>query len=548
MKHLRISIAQINPTVGDLKGNVEKCIQYIKHAKTYKTDLIIFPEYTISGYPPYDLLLNPDFLKDCMVSLMKLAAYTTNSIVIVGCIDVQHNGIYNGTALIVHGKLFHMYHKIHLEKNRIFDESYYFKRGDIQALFSIDGLGTIITMGNEVLRPLPHGTGLIVNLHTHPFMTGSHALKEAAVINKARKHAAYAVYVNMVGAEDGIVFQGRSLIINEHGGITASGAAFEEDLVVADIEYERQRASQYVKIPFTVKHKTPMKNLKTEYSSDPVEDIYSALVTGTRDYIRKNGFHTAVLGLSGGIDSCLVAAVACDALGSKNVVGIFMPSEYTSKESKYDAYLLAKNLNIQVIEVPIDTLFHTYIDALTPYCKDKITGITKENLQPRIRANILMAFSNAFGWLVLTTGNKSEFATGYSTLYGDSAGGFAVLSDVSKTLVYKLAAWKNTKEGYSVIPDRVLTKVPSAELKPDQKDTDTLPPYHILDPILEAYIENNKSLDAIHAAGFNKTLIKKIMHMVDIHEYKRRQSPVGIKVTKQSLVRDRILPVTNRYR
>lgn len=552
MNRLRIALAQINPTVGDLKGNTEKCVQYIKRAKACKTDIIIFPEYTISGYPPFDLLLNPDFIKDSMASLKRLVPHTKNIMVIVGCIDVKEGGIYNAGAIIVNGKLFHVYHKIHLEKSRIFDETLYFKQGTHRTIYSINGVNLTFTMGNEIMEPLPSDSQLIVNLHTNPYYIESHTLKEKAIVKKTKDSMAYCAYVNMAGAQDGIVFHGKSLIINEKGHTVAMGAAFEEDLVVTDIEFNNNKkkspSTETMKIPFTVKNKTDTLTPGTPKKTDPLNEIYSALVTGAKDYARKNGFQKIVLGLSGGIDSSLVAAIVRDALGSKNVVGIFMPSQYTSKESREDVYGLAKNLHLHIIEVPIDNIFHVYMDILKHHFKNKDTGITWENLQPRIRANILMAFSNTFGWLVVTTGNKSEFATGYSTLYGDTAGGFAVLSDVSKSLVYKLASWKNKQAGFSLIPDRILTKVPSAELKPHQKDTDTLPPYHILDPILEAYIENNKSMEEIRTMGFERAVIKKITYMVDSNEYKRRQSPAGIKITKRAFLRDRIFPITNRFR
>jgi len=553
MKTLRIALAQINPTVGDLRGNTEKIIEYIEEARTSGADIIAFPELSITGYPPEDLLLNTSFLKDNMICLKKIVPHTKGITSIVGFVDARDN-IYNGAAIISNNKLINVYHKVNFIRSSMFDEFKYFQKGEGYPLYNLDNVYFSMSIGDDILHLKAHpNTKFIINIDASPYYIGGNIQKEKSASQKAYENHAVLACVNMVGGQDEVVFNGESFIINEEGEIISRGTPFEEDLIVADLMYKQTnkasiRKTKTINISFQLKQKKKAVQERMTKRLKPLEEIYKVLVLGVKDYVRKNGFKRVVLGLSGGIDSSLVALIAKDAIGKDSVTGIFMPSQYTSIESKEDAYQLAKNLNIKIIETPIAPLFRTYMNLFKTHFKNLPIDITEENIQPRIRANILMAFSNKFGWLVLTSGNKSEIGTGYSTLYGDTAGGFAVLKDVSKTFVYKLAMWRNKKERYSLMPERVFKKAPSAELKPDQKDTDTLPPYKILDPILTAYIEDNRTIDELSAMGYDTRLVKEIMGMVDQSEYKRRQSPIGIKITKRSFGKDRTFPITNKYK
>jgi NAD+ synthase (glutamine-hydrolysing) len=552
METLRIALAQINPTVGDLKGNTEKIIEYIEKATASEADIVVFPELSITGYPPEDLLLNKSFLKDTRKYLGRVVPHTKEILAVLGCVEVKNKGIYNAAAVVANGKLVDVYRKANLERQSVFDDTRYFQQGKGHQLYRLNGINFAITIGEEVLRTQPSdNTQLIINIDASPYCVGSNTQKEKALSRKAVENHAFIAHTNMVGGQDEVVLNGESLIVNREGRIIAKGAPFDEDLVVADVEFKTTIKKNNIEtIEISLEPKQTRKPIKkrTIKNLEPLEMIYRALVLGTRDYVRKNGFKKVVLGLSGGIDSSLVAVIAHDAVGKDNVTGIFMPTRYTSKESKEDAYLLVKNLTINITEAPIDSLFEAYLNVLKTHFKGSYVHLTEENIQPRIRANILMAFSNNFGWLVLTTGNKSEVSTGYSTLYGDTAGGLAVLSDVTKTMVYKIATWQNKKAGHPLILERVLKKAPSAELKHGQKDTDTLPPYEILDPIIKAYIEDNKTLDEISVMGYDRGLVREVMGRVDHNEYKRRQCPIGIKITKKSFGKDRTFPITNKYR
>ncbi len=412
------------------------------------------------------------------------------------------------------------------------------------------------------------GAELIVNINASPYHAGKREFRERMIAVRASDAVAFMAYVNMVGGQDGLVFDGYSVIFNQEGELLARGKGFEEELVVADLVLEdvfrtrlhdpRLRKERFLAM---AKGDSPSVIVVSEEAAPPrpflsptftepmplLEEIYSALVLGTRDYVRKNGFQKVVIGLSGGIDSSLVATVAVDAIGRENVIGVFMPSRYSSEGSRTDAEKLAKNLGIELTVIPIEPAFKAYLEMLEPHFRGTEPGVAEENIQARIRGNILMALSNKFGWLVLTTGNKSELACGYATLYGDMAGGFAVIKDVPKTLVYELARWRNSRAGYDLIPESVLQKPPSAELRPDQKDTDTLPPYEVLDPILEKYVEEDVSLEGILSLGFDEGLVRRVISMVDRNEYKRRQAPPGVKITHRAFGEDRRLPITNRY-
>lgn len=537
MKKIRIALAQINPTVGDIEGNVQKICGYIRRARKQNAWIILFPELSVPGYPPEDLLLKPQFIKDNINALKRIQAETKDIIAIIGFVD-KNNGIYNAAAIYHNEKLVDKYHKIYLPNYGVFDEYRYFKEGKKTPVYNINGVKFGVNICEDIWYPegpaksqADAGAEIIFNINASPYHMGKINLREEMISKMSSDNRVFIAYLNMAGGQDELVFDGGSFIVDKTGDVIVRARQFEEELVISDINFEGAQEKHLVN------------------TISPIEkEVYTALVLGTRDYVDKNGFKQAVVGLSGGIDSSLVATIAVDAIGRENVTGVFMPSQYTSKESKEDSYALAKNLGINIIEVPINKIFEVYLESLSETFKKIKEDTTEENLQARIRGNILMAFSNKFGWLVLTTGNKSEMSVGYATLYGDMAGGFAVIKDVPKTLVYDICKWRNSFEGGDLIPERVLSKEPTAELKPNQKDTDTLPPYHVLDPILKAYIEENKSFDEIIAAGCSPECIKKVIKMIDQSEYKRRQSPPGIKITPRAFGKDRRFPITNKYR
>ncbi len=577
MRKLRIGLAQINTTVGDLTGNVQKILKAIAEVRSLGVDIIAFPELTICGYPPEDLLFKPQFIEENLQSLNQVVEQSSNLTVIVGFVDSQED-IYNSAAIIHDGKLAGVYHKIYLPNYGVFDENRYFQAGKECPVYIIDGVGVGINICEDIWYEAGpttvqaySGAEVIINLSCSPYHAGKLNLRERMLGTRASDSVAIVAFVNLIGGQDELVFDGNSMILDEKGILVARGKQFEEDLIVADLDIEavfrtrlyhaRNRngtlllegenwhitKSVISEMPSTTSEKPSLPTRQFEVLGLPGE-IYDALVLGTHDYIIKNGFEKVVIGLSGGIDSSIVATIAVDALGPANVVGVAMPSRYSSPGSLSDAELLAKNLGIKLITVPFDTIFQSYLDALTDPFGDAESGLTEENIQARIRGNILMALSNKFGWLVLTTGNKSEMATGYSTLYGDMAGGFAVIKDVPKTIVYKLAEYRNSLDDHEIIPATVITKEPSAELRPDQRDTDSLPPYDLLDPILTAYVEEDKSIEQITSMGYPEDIVKRIARLVDRSEYKRRQAPPGIKITPRAFGRDRRLPITNRYK
>jgi len=562
-ERLRIALAQINPTVGDLKGNVEKIINFTMQAKELKADIITFPELAICGYPPEDLLLKKQFVKDDLEALNSLIEKISDILVIVGFVDRDREGnLYNAAALIHEGKLKGISHKIELPNYGVFDEKRYFKGGDKPFVFALGRivLGVNIcediwVKGGVTKYQADRGAGLIMNISASPYHSGKVALREKMLKQRAEETNAYICYNNLVGGQDELVFDGGSIILDPKGKRIVTGKQFEEDLVVADLPIivknklkTRVRREYCIKSDKLKEAKKP--DLPKRYCKklDRINEIYNALVLGTRDYVRKSGFKKVVIGLSGGIDSSLTAVIASDAIGCENVIGISMPSRYSSQETRSDSKTLAGNLGIRFIVVPMDSIFNVYLMLLEKEFLGFERDVTEENIQARIRGNILMAFSNKFGWLVLTTGNKSETSVGYCTLYGDMAGGFAVIKDVPKTLVYELARFRNEREKRKLIPQTILDREPSAELKQEQKDVDSLPPYSVLDPILKGYVEEDKSLEQIVARKFNSEIVKNIIHMVDRNEYKRRQAPPGIKITPKAFGKDRRLPITNRYR
>jgi NAD+ synthase (glutamine-hydrolysing) len=576
MRTIRIGLCQINTTVGDIEGNTKKILDYIAKGKRMGADLLAFPEMAVTGYPPEDLLFMPKFIEANLKAIRKIARATSSITAVVGFVN-KEGDIFNSAALLHDGKWVDVYSKTYLPNYGVFDEDRYFQAGKENFIFTLKSTPIGLSICEDLWYPgdpirtqaLYGGAELIINISSSPYHAGKLAFREKMISTRASDNVAIVAYCNLVGGQDELVFDGASLIIDQKGELIVRGEQFGEDLVLADLNMDevfrmrlhdprvrRERSADEEKglkridlshhiRPVRKKPSLPKKELEP---LDRLSEIYSALVLGTGDYIRKNGFKKVLVGLSGGIDSALTAAIAADALGKKAVVGVAMPSHYSSKASLEDAKLLARNLGIQFLTIPITDIFQAYLRTLSPSFKGRKPDVTEENIQARIRGNILMALSNKFGWLVLTTGNKSEMSVGYCTLYGDMAGGFAVLKDVPKTLVYELANYKNGKEGKDIIPQNVFIKPPSAELRPNQKDEDSLPPYPILDPILQAYVEEDKGVEEISKMGFNEGMIKEVISMVDRNEYKRRQSPPGVKITHRALGKDRRLPVTNKYR
>ena len=573
---LRVGIAQINSTVGDLSGNTRKIMESIDQAKSLGVDLLTFPELAITGYPPEDLLFKPQFIKQNRESLDKIIEHCSDIAVVVGFVD-SDGDIYNAAAVLYNKKLVGVYHKFYLPNYGVFDENRYFQAGRECPVFIIYGIGIGITICEDMwyeagpaIFQAYAGARVLLNLSASPYHAGKGLYRESMLATRASDSAAIVVHNNLGGGQDELVFDGNSLIINEKGELIARGKQFEEDFVVADLDVEsvfrsqlhdprrrketpwvKEKLEEATKIEVSREYpaiaRPPLPPRRVE-RLDELAEIYQALVLGTRDYVRKNGFEKVVIGLSGGIDSSLVATIATDALEADNVIGVSMPSRYSSPGSKSDAEALARNLGIEFKVIPIGKAFSSYLEILAEHFKDIQPDVTEENIQARVRGNILFALSNKFGWLVLACSNKSETATGYTTLYGDMAGGFIPLKDVPKTLVLDLARYKNRQAGKEVIPSAVLTKAPSAELRPDQKDTDTLPPYDILDPILKAYVEDDLPINQIIAMGFDRGIVTRIARLVDRNEYKRRQAAPGIKITPRDFGRDRRLPITNKFK
>jgi NAD+ synthase (glutamine-hydrolysing) len=566
MGFLRIAQAQINTTVGDLDGNRAKIVSSIQQAKQHKADIVTFPELAVSGYPPEDLILKNHFLRDCKDTVYDIAREVSGITALVGFPAGERNAAYNAAALIADGRVISVYYKMELPNYGVFDEKRYFTPGTAPLVFLMGTTPILITIcediwveGNALEKyGKEHGVAVSLNISGSPYHAGKLSIQQDIAARFARGTNSYLCYNNLVGGQDELVFNGTSLVVDPAGKLVARAALFEEDLLVTDIEVDASRElngragawHERGEISVVRGYSGPSREKTAPAVAslpDRVEEIYRALVLGTRDYVGKNGFKKVVMGLSGGIDSSLVAAVAVDALGVENVIGVTMPSVYTSSETFSDAGRLAENLGVRLITVPIKEIFSTYIDQLSGVFGDSAEGIWAENLQARIRGNILMALSNKYGWLVLTTGNKSETAVGYSTLYGDTAGGFAIIKDVPKTVVYELSAYVNEIAGKEIIPTSVIVRPPTAELRPNQKDEDSLPPYAVLDPILAHYVEEDMSPDEIIALGFDRNQVCDTVRRVYTNEYKRRQSPPGIKITHKAFGRDRRLPITNRY-
>ncbi|HIJ59327.1 MAG TPA: NAD+ synthase [Nitrospirae bacterium] len=574
-KIARIALGQFNPCLGDIMGNIEKIKDFINTAKDYKADIIAFPELAITGYPPEDLLLRPQFIDDNINALMSLARNVDDIIAIVGFVD-SSDDIYNALAVIHKKEIIHRYHKIFLPTYSVFDEDRYFKAGNSCPIIKTNDFSFGVNICEDIWHPNGpsywqslSGAELIININASPFYAGKSDFKKKMLCTRANDYLVYIAHVNSFGGQDELVFDGGSMIIDCGGNIIAEARRFDEDLLIADIDLgdvynkrlhdprRRKRNAFNTLYPIetilinnkSISRKKPRINIvpvQTQCSIE--EEIYNALVIGTRDYVKKNSFQKVCIGLSGGIDSSLTAKIAVDALGADNVLGVLMPSRFTSQESIEDANELAQRLKIKSIELSIMDIFDAYLSTLSKVFENLKTDLTEENLQARIRGNILMALSNKFNYLVLTTGNKSELSVGYATLYGDMAGGFAVLKDLSKTMVYKICHWINDSSGQIVIPKRVLTKEPTAELRENQKDSDSLPPYDELDIIIEFYIEQDRTIsEIIDLSKINPNTVIKTIKMIDQSEYKRRQSPPGVKISQRAFGRDRRYPITNRY-
>jgi NAD+ synthase (glutamine-hydrolysing) len=575
MPRLRVGLAQINTTVGDLDGNAAKVLEYVDRARELGVDLLSFPEMTITGYPPEDLLLRPQFIRDNLAVLQRVVKGCQGITVVVGFVDRDHD-VHNATAMIHDGRLVDVYHKQFLPNYGVFDENRYFQAGTRCPVYVVAGIGVGANICEDIwypddpLRAQAHaGAQVIININGSPYHIGKRRFREHMLATRASDYSVFICYTNQVGGQDELVFDGASMVVSPWGEVLAQAAAFEEELLICDLDVEeafqarlheprrrRRRvasgaSTSVAKVQVSdepLAEKKPRVRRRCARSMGDDAEVYSALVLGTRDYLLKNGFRKVVIGLSGGIDSSLVAAIAVDALGSENVVGVAMPSRFSSEGSVRDARELADSLGIQLMIIPIEEPFSAFLDLLSEPFADTEFGVAEENIQSRIRGLIIMALSNKFGWLVLATGNKSEMATGYATLYGDMAGGFAVIKDVPKTLVYSLARYRNGLAPKPVIPQSVIEKEPSAELRPDQRDVDTLPSYETLDSILEAYVEEDKGVEAIAGMGFDEELVKRVMTMVDRNEYKRRQAPPGVKISPRAFGRDRRLPMANRYK
>jgi len=551
-KTIRVSHAQIDTTVGDIKGNFKKIVEYIEKAEEERVDIISFPELTITGYPPEDLLLKPKFIDENLKMLSKVEKKVGEIIAVIGFVDRKNGKLFNSAAVIYKGKIYGIYHKFLLPNYGVFDEKRYFTPGKKPITFSFDSICFGVSICEDIWhqngpsrKQVEKGASFIINITGSPYYFRKWKVRKEMAKKQCIKNKIKLIYTNLVGGQDELVFDGQSFVMDENGEIISKAKPFEEELFILDIEVVESDGRNLIKIPKKTKDKKEkLKPVISKNLSDE-EEIYLALKTGLNDYVNKNNFKKVIIGLSGGIDSSLVATIAVDTLGKENVKGVFMPSRYTSKESEEDAKQLAKNLGIELFIIPIDSIFSSYLETLKPVFKNLPSDITEENIQARIRGNILMALSNKFKYLVLTTGNKSEMSVGYATLYGDMAGGFAVIKDVYKTLVYKLAKYRNSVS--KVIPERVIIKPPTAELKPDQKDQDILPPYELLDKILKEYIENDKSYREIVEMGFDEEVVKKVVSMVDRNEYKRRQSPPGIKITPKAFGKDRRMPLTNHF-
>ena len=565
--NLRVAISQMNSVVGDFKHNANCIKTSLKEAAKFEVDLILFPELTLTGYPPEDLLLKDDFITKNQKTLKNLALGVKEIVAVVGYVEKVKRNLYNSAALLYKGKVIGNYRKMILPNYGVFDEKRYFAEGDEPTCFVMNGIKIGLTICEDIWDVNGPGkqicedgqADILLNISSSPYFKGKGKARENMIRQRARQYKAHIVYANLIGGQDELVFDGHSLVVAPDGTFVTKGNAFEEEMIYADLKISPKTEKQGLKksinasirtyyIPTILNRVSKPVILKRQIRRiESIEEIFKALVLGTRDYMKKNGFGKAAIGLSGGIDSALTAVIAVKAIGAKNVVGITMPSNYSSRGSVDDSEALANNLGIRMVSLPINKAMLAYDKILSKVFKNLPVDTTEENLQARIRGNLMMALSNKMGWLVLATGNKSEFSVGYCTLYGDMAGGFAVIKDVPKTWVYRLSEWINKNEGNCLIPEKIILKEPSAELRPGQKDTDSLPPYSLLDKVLARYIEEDKGIEGLRGVGLPMKEIKKIVKLVDKSEYKRRQGPPGIKITPKAFGKDRRLPITNCY-
>jgi NAD+ synthase (glutamine-hydrolysing) len=541
---VRIALGQFNPTVGDLSGNVARMKEIWSEALAAGADLVAFPELAICGYPPEDLVLKRHFLEDNRRAAEELAAACREKATVVGFVESSGDDVFNAAAVLERGRVSHTYRKCLLPNSGVFDERRYFTPGMRPLILDIAGVTVAVTICEDIWNGqwlsdfLLHAgcIHLVLNLSASPFHMGKIDQRGKVIDQCATLFRCAVAYCNAVGGQDELVFDGRSMLADPKGHVVTKARAFQEDLLIADIAPDAEGVRVTLDQP------------PAPQPDDPVEEVYEALVLGTRDYTRKNGFKQALLGMSGGIDSAMTAAIAVAALGPKNVQCVTMPSRFNSPETIADAKRVADNLGVEMLTIPIESILRPFHELLQADPRWDDRGTAYENLQARIRGTILMSLSNQVGSLVLTTGNKSETSVGYSTLYGDTAGGFAVIKDVPKTLVYRLAEYVNRRASREIIPRAVIIRPPSAELRPDQKDADSLPDYDLLDAILKGYVEEDKSARELVEAGLPAAVVEKVIRLVDLNEYKRRQSPPGVRITPKAFGKDRRLPITNRYR
>jgi NAD+ synthase (glutamine-hydrolysing) len=550
---LRLGLAQINPTVGDLDANSALIVANYERAVAEGCRIVAFPELALTGYPPEDLVLKSGFLADNRAALSRVVATTGDCIAVIGFVDHTEIRVgagterllFNAVAVARNGEVLGVYRKQLLPNYSVFDEERYFVPGpETQDIYSVDGVSFAVSICEDLWSPGPtaqqsqQGARLCISVNGSPFHRDKPQVRRDLVAQRARDNGVVLAYVNQVGGQDELVFDGGSLVANAVGEVRAESGFFVEDLLVVDID---PASGEVVQV-------SPAIPVDPRPADADLARVYGALVLGTRDYVKKNGFSDVVLGLSGGIDSALVAAIAVDALGKEHVHGVSMPSRYSSDGSKTDAALLATNLGVDMQTVAIEPAFAAYLDMLAPAFLGKPADLTEENLQSRIRGAVVMALSNKHGWMVLTTGNKSEMAVGYFTLYGDSVGAYAAIKDVWKTVVFDLCRYVNRRAGREIIPEAVITKPPSAELRPDQRDDQSLPPYDALDAILDMYVDHDLTASEIIERGHDAELVRRITRLVDMNEYKRRQCPPGVKVSTKAFGKDRRLPITHRYR
>jgi NAD+ synthase (glutamine-hydrolysing) len=564
---LRVAAAQCNMVVGDLDGNVERLLAAYEEAERAGADLVAFPELAITGYPPEDLLLRPAFVAEAGAALEKFASRTGRCAAVVGFPEPGRD-LSNAAAVCADGHVYGVYRKHLLPNYSVFDEQRYFTPGtDYGPLFVIGGVKVAVSICEDawspsgpILQQAAGGAELVVNINASPYYAGRWRERETMLATRAADASVPILYVNLVGGQDELVFDGGSVVFDERGHLVARAMQFAEEVLVLDLDVRpafrkrlldprgRLRSPALPEVPVSeVRLTERVARPHVEPVFEPVREVYEALVTGTRDYALKNGFTDAVIQVSGGIDSALVAAIAVDALGPEHVIGVLMPSRYSSEGSVIDAEQLATNLGMRTYSVPIEPAHEAFEEMLKHIFHDTQPGVAEQNVQSRIRGNVIMTISNKFGWLVLSTGNKSEMATGYATLYGDMAGGFAVIKDVPKTLVYALCEERNLRAGRDLIPRAILEKPPSAELAPGQVDADSLPPYEVLDSIIEGYVEEDLSGSEIEAHGYDADTVNRVTRMVDRNEYKRRQAPPGVRVSPKAFGKDRRPPITNRW-